>query len=61
MSTESDDSKDEEFRGKVDELVKFAVNSAKRSMRSGDSGQACEMLQRHIRNLIPKNNEADQS
>ncbi len=61
MTTDNLDDNDEAYRGKVDELVKFAVSSAKRDMRKADTSHARELLQSHIRTLIPKNNEADQS
>lgn len=53
--------KDEAYRAKVDELIKFAVSSAKRDLHKSDDKHLQEMLQAHVRTLMTKNNETQQS
>jgi hypothetical protein len=53
--------KDEAYSDKVHELVKFAVSSAKRNLHKMDDKHVQEMLQAHVRTLMTKNNETQQS
>ena len=52
--------KDPVYRAKLDELIRFAVNNAKREMHKDDKSQGKESLLAHVRTLMPRDNEADQ-
>jgi len=50
---------DPAYRAKLDELIRFSVNNAKKEMHKDDKSQGKESLLAHVRTLIPRDNEAN--
>lgn len=48
------------YKAKLEELIRFAVNNAKREMHKDDKSEGKESLLAHVRTLMPRDNEADQ-